>query len=243
LLCERPACPLRSVPYIAIKTESLYSVWYRGPSCSRAFDQSTDAPYAHPPGEPSPGCLVGRGSESSFSLSGTGVAASRRRRAPHLFSDRLRHLAALRDGERSDGGNLRGGKWWSCRRRLVLGGRNHPEQGGRAERRQRLPIAADSAQRRVQSPRRVADADVALHALPHHANGPDGGLQPAPHFGPAVLPLAVAFPGPPAEQYLDDDPGIDWYHAGRAPRRRHRGCGQAAKARRDSILARPNHGD
>src|ERR1039457_3894029 len=127
------------------------------------------------------------------------------------LSDAARNrLAALRDGERSDGGNLRGGKRWSCRRRLVLGGRNHPEQGGRAERRQRLPIAADSAQRRVQSPRRVADADVALHALPHHADGPDGGLQPAPHFGPAALPLAVAFPGPPAEQYLDDDPGTDW---------------------------------
>src|ERR1019366_4343874 len=113
------------------------------------------------------------------------------------------------------GGNFRGGQRRSCGRGLVPGGRKYPEQGGRTECGQRLPAAATAAQRRVQSPRRVVAADVALHAVPDHANGPDGGLQPSPYFGPAAVPLAVAFPGPPVKQYLDDDPGTDRQHAGR----------------------------
>src|SRR3546814_6276272 len=44
----------------------------------------------------------------------------------------------------------------------------------------------------VQSPRPDAPCAAALHASADHADGADGGLQPAPYRGSAAMPLAAA---------------------------------------------------
>ena len=93
----------------------------------------------------------------------------------------------------------------------------------------RLEAGAD--QGRVRPRRRAAAPAAALHAGADHADDANRGLQPPPPARAAALPLAAAEPRPAAVEPAGHDAAAHRQHARRAPRRRHRGRGQAAGRR------------
>ena len=153
----------------------------------------------------------------------SGIAAALR-----LFPDDVHRVAALRDGGRRLRRDRDRGQRRHPRHFAVHGRRHHAQPRRRAERGVRLPAQGRIAQERVR-PLRPDDAPAAaLHPGADHADGADGGVQPASFGRPAVVPVAAAEPRPPGVERALDDAGTDRQHAGRAPRGRHRGRRQAA---------------
>ena len=124
---------------------------------------------------------------------------------------------------------------------LFMGGETTPSRAVVQSAGYGYRLKAAVAERRVQPRRSDAASVAALHPGADHADGADGGVQPAPFGRPATVPLAAAEPGSPGIERADDDPGIDRQHAGRAPRRRDRGRRQAAGRRVDQLPPRQDH--
>src|SRR5580765_7691249 len=108
-----------------------------------------------------------------------------------LFPDNQHRLAALRHGKRRLGGNRDLRQRGISRHLLVHGRRKHAEPGSGAKRRQRLSAQGECSKKGIRAGRYVAVFGAALHAGADHADGANGGVQPAPFAGPATMPVLL----------------------------------------------------
>ncbi len=125
---------------------------------------------------------------------------------------------------------------------LFMGGASTPSRAVVQSAGERVPPEGRPADAGVQPLRPRHAPATSIHAGADHADDPDCGVQPAPLAGPAVVPLAAAQPRPAGIRRNRDDAGADRQHAGRAPRRRHRGGRSVAGGGNDPLPARPYHG-
>ena len=106
---------------------------------------------------------------------------------------------------------------------LFMGGGTTPSRALVQSAGQALQLPGDALKREFERHSGLQHLAVALHPGADHADVADRRVQPASFGGSATLPLAAAEPGSPGDQRTHHDPGVDRQHAGRAPRRRHRG--------------------
>ena len=81
---------------------------------------------------------------------------------------------------------------------LFMGGETTPSRAVVQSAGYGLPAEGAAAEGGIQPRRAGAAPAAALHAGADHADGADGGVQPASFGRPAAVPLAAAEPGPAA---------------------------------------------
>ena len=178
-----------------------------------------------------PRARAGRRSLSRWTCRSARCSTSRERRLSHVyFPDHgsiVSLLYVMEDGASAEIAVV--GQRRHRRHFAVHGRRIHAEPAVVQSAGQGFRLKAEAMKEEFNRAAGAASA-AALHAGADHPDGADRGLQPPPFARSAIVPLAAAEPGSPAGQRARDDAGIDRQHAGRAPRRRHRGGRQLQKA-------------